>query len=92
VTDTGGSKGSRSKSVVVGTSGDPVAGFVYSPSDPGIGEEIVQRIALDGMSPRTIVSYEWQFGTDRSGSGMIVSKTYDTPAPQRDAHGHRRRW
>jgi len=32
VTDTGGSKGSRSKSVVVGTSGDPVAAFVFSPS------------------------------------------------------------
>src|SRR6185295_17960638 len=78
VTDTGGSKGSRSKSVVVGTSGDPVAGFVYSPSDPGIGEAIVfNGSPSTAVSPRTIVSYQWQFGTDRSGSGMIVSKTYD---------------
>ena len=80
VTDTGGSKGSRSKSVVVGTSGDPVAAFVFSPSDPGIGEDIVfNGSPSTAVSPRTIVSYDWQFGTGRSGSGMIVSKTYDTP-------------
>ncbi len=80
VTDTGGSKGSRSKSVVVGTSGDPVAAFVFSPATPGIGEEIVFNGAGSiAVSPRSIVSYSWQFGTGRSGSGMIVSKTYDTP-------------
>jgi len=80
VTDTGGSMGSRSKTVTVGTSGNPVAGFVFSPSDPGIGEAVVFNGSTStAVAPRTIVSYEWQFGTDRSGSGMIVSKTYDTP-------------
>jgi len=79
VTDTGGSKGSRSKSVVVGTSGNPVAAFVFSPSDPGIGEEVVFNGAgSTAVSPRTIVSYDWEFGTGRTASGMIVSKTYDT--------------
>jgi PKD repeat protein len=80
VTDVGGSKGSRSKTVAVGTSGNPVAAFVFSPSEPGIGEEITFNGAPStAVSPRTIVKYDWQFGTDRSGSGMIVTKKYDTP-------------
>ena len=80
VTDTGGSKGSRSKTVVVGTSGNPVASFVFSPTDPGVGEEIVfNGSPSTAVTPRTIVSYDWQFGTDRTGSGMIVTKKYDTP-------------
>jgi PKD repeat protein len=80
VTDTGGSKGSRSKTVVVGTSGNPVSSFVFSPSDPGVGEEIVfNGSPSTAVPPRTIVSSDWQFGTDRTGSGMIVTKTYDTP-------------
>src|SRR4029077_8109990 len=29
-------------------------------------------------APRQIVSYEWQFGTGRSATGMVVSKSYDT--------------
>jgi PKD repeat protein len=81
VTDTAGLKGSRSKSVIVGTSGDPTAAFVFSPATPGVGEEIVFNASSStAVAPRTIVSYEWQFGTDRTGSGMIVTKTYDTPA------------
>ena len=79
VTDTGGSMGSRSKTVVVGTSGDPVAGFVFSPTTPGIGDQVVFNGASStAVSPRTIVSYAWEFGTGSTRSGMIVSKTYDT--------------
>src|SRR6476659_5325506 len=79
VTDTGGSMGSRSKTVVVGTSGDPAAAFVFSPTTPGIGDQIVFNGASStAVSPRTIVSYAWEFGTGSTRSGMIVSKTYDT--------------
>jgi PKD repeat protein len=80
VTDVGGNKGSRSKSVPVGASDAPNASFVFSPGSPGIGEEIVfNGSASTATPPRRIVSYEWQFGTDRSGTGMIVTKKYDTP-------------
>ncbi len=80
VTDIAGLKGSRSKSVPVGTSGVPVANFVFSPAEPGIGEEIVFNASgSTAVAPRVIVSYDWQFGTDRTGSGMIVLKKYDTP-------------
>ena len=80
VTDVAGRKGSRSKNVPVGGSGMPTASFVFSPSAPGIGEEIVfNGSASAAVAPRVIVKYEWQFGTDRTGSGMIVTKKYDTP-------------
>lgn len=80
VTDQAGRKGSRSRSVSVGSSGLPTASFVFSPSNPGIGEEIAFNAAAStAVAPRTIVKYDWQFGTDRTGSGMVVFKTYDTP-------------
>ena len=80
VTDTGGNKGSRSKSLTVGAGDAPTAAFVFSPASPGIGEVIVFDASQSlAPSPRHIVSYEWQFGTGRSATGMIVSKSYDTP-------------
>lgn len=80
VTDIAGLKGSRSKTVSVGTSGAPVASFVFSPTSPGIGEQIVFNGAgSTAVAPRTIVKYVWQFGTGSSASGMVVKKTYDTP-------------
>ena len=57
-----------------------MANFVFSPAEPGIGEEIVFNASgSTAVAPRVIVSYDWQFGTDRTGSGMIVLKKYDTP-------------
>jgi PKD repeat protein len=80
VTDSTGRKGSRSRSVSVGSSGLPTASFVFSPASPGVGQEIAfNASASTAVAPRTIVSYDWQFGTDRTGSGMIVFKQYDTP-------------
>ena len=78
VTDLAGLKGSRSKSVSVGSSGAPTANFVFSPASPGVGEEIAfNGSASTAVAPRAIVKYAWQFGTDRTGSGMIVFKKYD---------------
>jgi PKD repeat protein len=79
VTDIAGLKGSRSKTVSVGTSGAPAASFVFSPDAPGIGESIVFNASgSTAVAPRVIVSYDWQFGTDRTGSGMVIVKNYDT--------------
>jgi PKD repeat protein len=79
VTDTTGLKGSRTKTVSVGVSDLPKATFVSSPSAPGPGEVIIFDASQSSVTPpRQIVSYEWQFGTGRTASGMIVSKSYDT--------------
>lgn len=80
VTDVAGRKGSRSRNVAVASSGLPTASFVFSPASPGVGQEIAfNGAASTAVAPRTIVSYDWQFGTDRTGSGMVVVKRYDTP-------------
>ncbi len=80
VTDVTNATGSRSKTVQVGASELPVANFVFSPTEPGIGQEIVfNGSGSTATAPRSIVSYKWQFGTDRTATGMIVTKKYDTP-------------
>jgi PKD repeat protein len=80
VTDTTGLSGSRSKTVSVGLGDLPKAAFVFSPSAPGPGEAVIFDGSQSSVTPpRQIVSYVWQFGTGRSDTGMIVSKTYDTP-------------
>jgi PKD repeat protein len=79
VTDTTGLSGSRSKSISVGVGDLPTADFVFSPSTPGVNEEVVFDASTSTVAaPRQIVSYEWQFGTGRSGTGKVVSKAYDT--------------
>ena len=78
VTDLAGRKGSRSRNVSVGSSGVPTASFVFSPASPGVGEEIAFNASgSTAVAPRAIVKYAWQFGTDRTGTGMIVFKKYD---------------
>jgi len=80
VTDVTNATGSRSKSVQVGASALPVANFVFSPTEPGIGQEIVFNGSGSTVTaPRSIVSYKWQFGTSRTATGMIVTKKYDMP-------------
>jgi PKD repeat protein len=79
VTDITGRTGSRSKSVTIGSSGVPSASFVFSPSEPGIGEEVIFNGAGSNVEPpRVIVKYVWQFGTGSGASGMVVKKTYNT--------------
>ena len=71
VTDTGGNKGSRSKSLTVGAGSLPTASFVFSPGEPGVSETIIfDASPSTATAPRQIVSYEWQFGTGRSATGM----------------------
>jgi PKD repeat protein len=80
VTTATGVTATRTLSVTVGAGTAPAASFVFSPSAPGVGEEITfNGSASTATPPRTIVKYDWQFGTDRTGSGMVVFKRYDTP-------------
>lgn len=80
VTSVAGLTGSRTKTVPVGTSGTPTASFVFSPSSPGVGEDIAFNGAeSSAVAPRVITKYAWQFGTGSTGSGMVAMKRYDTP-------------
>jgi hypothetical protein len=59
----------------------PVAAFSFTPKTPAINETITfDASASHAITGRKIVSYGWQFGTDRTGSGKIVTKQYGTAA------------
>ncbi len=59
VTDVTNATGSRSKTVQVGASELPVANFVFSPTEPGIGQEIVfNGSGSTATAPRSIVELQ----------------------------------
>jgi PKD repeat protein len=80
VTDTGGRSASISKSVAVATGNRPSASFSYSPSSPGVSQDIYFTAAASTAAPgRRLVSYEWDFGTGRTATGVSAVKRYDQP-------------
>jgi PKD repeat protein len=55
----------------------PTADFVFSPTAPLVGQEIYFNASASkpGIG-RTIVNYEWDFGTGARGVGALVKNTY----------------
>ena len=58
--------------------GYPVATFTYSPALPLVGEIVTFNASLSTPDGANIVSYDWDFGDQNSGTGMIVNHTYTT--------------
>jgi PKD repeat protein len=79
VVDDRGYSASLSKQLFVNDNSNPVADFVFSPTTPRANEDIFfNASASRAGTGRQIVSYAWDFGTGRTGSGVTVSKTYGT--------------
>jgi PKD repeat protein len=77
VTDDRGQSASLSKEIVVASTTEPKADFVTSPSAPVVGEKVFFNGATSTASVgRTIVQYDWDFGTGVQASGMLQSHTY----------------
>jgi len=83
VTDNDGSWGTASKNVTI--YGPPVASFTYSPSSPSLGETVTfnasESYDLDGGNetyPSGIVSYDWDFGDETTGTetNPIITHKY----------------
>jgi PKD repeat protein len=56
----------------------PTASFVFSPSAPGVNQAIVFNASESRASTgRTIVRYDWNFGSGAPQSGVTVTKSYD---------------
>jgi PKD repeat protein len=84
VTDDRGYSASTTQNVAVANTSAPTASFVFSPAAPTIDDDIVFNASSStAAAGRTIVSYEWDFGTGRTGSGMTVTKQYGTAATYR---------
>jgi len=80
VTDDRGQSASVSKSVSVAPTTAPKAEFVISPSAPMVGDKVFFNAALSSASPgRTIVRYDWDYGSGRQDSGMLVWQIYAQP-------------
>ena len=58
--------------------GYPVATFTYSPALPLVGEVVTFNASLSTPDGANIVSYDWDFGDQTTGTGMIVNHTYTT--------------
>lgn len=78
VTDIRGGSSTSSQSVTVTAVDPPKADFTFSPGEPRFGQEVFfNASASTAASGFVIVSYEWDFGTGRGGSGRTVAKRYD---------------
>jgi len=80
VTDDRGQSASLSKSVSVLGTTDPKADFVVSPSAPLVGDKVFFNGATSTASVgRSLVQYDWDFGTGVQASGMLASHVYTKP-------------
>jgi len=79
VSDPRGQSATTAQAVTVTDTPRPTANFVFSPTAPRPGQDIFFNAASStAASGRRIVSYDWDFGSGRTGTGMTVAKRYDT--------------
>ena len=74
-----GQSASTSQTVTVTAGTVPTAAFTFSPTSPRTSQDIF--FSAEGSraaAGRRIVAYDWNFGSGRTGSGVTVSKRYDT--------------
>jgi PKD repeat protein len=74
VTDNDQLTGSMSLSVAVGQ--PPMASFEYSPTSPGVRQEITFDGSTSLDPDGRVVSYEWDFGDGSGGAGAVVQHSY----------------
>jgi PKD repeat protein len=78
--DRGASVTSDQQNITVTAGSRPTASFVFSPSSPGVNQQIVFNAASSTAGPgRTLVRHDWNFGSGSPQSGMVVTKSYDIP-------------
>jgi PKD repeat protein len=80
VTDDRGQSAQTSQAVAVAGGTPPTASFVFSPTAPVRSQQIFFNAAASTAGPgRRIISYEWDFGSGRTATGLTVAKQYDNP-------------
>jgi PKD repeat protein len=80
VTDDAGNQGTATQQVTVAVGQAPTAAFSFSPTAPAVGQQIFFTGEASRAAPGSrIVSYDWNFGSGRTGTGITINKGYDTP-------------
>ena len=79
VADALGRAASATKAVTVGGGAEPTVDFNFSPTTPGINQDIrFVATAQSGVAGHSIVSYAWDMGSGAPKQGSVVTKSYDT--------------
>ncbi|MGH9175141.1 MAG: PKD domain-containing protein [Vicinamibacterales bacterium] len=79
-TDARGASGSVAQPITVEQGVAPTASFTFSPANPAAGQTVFfTGEASRAAAGRQIVSYHWNFGSGRTGSGVTNSTSYGTP-------------
>lgn len=77
VTDPYGQTASSAQPVSVGQGGQPSATFTYSPSAPAVNQQIFFNAEASRASAgRTLVAWDWNFGSGRTASGETVRQAF----------------
>jgi PKD repeat protein len=80
VTDDRSQSALLSKTVTVTASANPKADFVLSPSSPSVNQKVFFNAAPStAATGRTIVRYDWDYGSGRQDSGILVWQIYSQP-------------
>jgi PKD repeat protein len=80
VTDDRGLTASNSQTVTVAATAVPVASFVYSPKSPAPNDKIYFNAASStAATGRSIVRYDWDYGSGRQDSGVLVWQIFTSP-------------
>jgi len=78
VMDDRGTSATTSQSISVTATAAPKADFTFSPVAPRFGQEVFFNASASTAAPNhRIVAYDWDFGTNRFGTGLTVAKRYD---------------
>ncbi len=76
--DVRGTSATTSQSMSVTATAAPKADFTFSPAAPRFGQEVFFNASASTAAPgHRIVAYDWDFGTNRCGTGLTVAKRYD---------------
>jgi PKD repeat protein len=77
-TDRRGVSSMAARTITVGAGTPPTATFTFSPTTPAVSQVIFFNAeGSRAAAGRRIVSYDWDFGTGRTASGVTASKGYD---------------
>jgi PKD repeat protein len=76
VTDNSGNTDSASQTISVSDNQSPTASFVYSPTNPVVGDRVHFNASESTDPDGTITSWDWDFGDGRHGSGVEVNHPY----------------
>src|SRR5262245_27771611 len=78
VVDDRGQTGQLTQTATVAAGTPPTAAFTYSPNPVAVSQEVFFTAAASTAAPgRTLVAYDWDFGTGRFASGVTTSKKFD---------------